>query len=244
MVGKTAGQEKRRRNVRAPSKPLDIGETRALILRKISGANKATVAPGDLAAEYDSIPRDYLRAGVLTLAERLEMMEHRLREYDASVYRSTSHALPEEIAKVLAGRGKSRIAIPAGFPAAWLPEGFSFVEADGLSAPQLDRLDGLLSACTVAIAATGTLVLQTAPAQGARKLSLVPDYHLCVVEAAQVVETVPEAFSVLAPANRLATTFISGPSATADIEMTRIKGVHGPRFLDVIMIVAGSSSAS
>ena len=244
MVGKTACQEKRRRKVTAPSKPLDIGETRALILRRISGANKAPISPGDLAAEYDSIPRDYLRAGVLTLAERLELMEHRLREYDASVYRSTSHALPEEIAKVLARRGKSRIAIPAGFPAAWLPEGFSFVEAEGLSARELDRLDGLLSACTVAIAATGTLVLQNAPAQGARKLSLVPDYHLCVVEASQVVETVPEAFAVLGPTDRLATTFISGPSATADIEMTRIKGVHGPRFLDVIMIVAGSSSAS
>jgi L-lactate dehydrogenase complex protein LldG len=88
----------------------------------------------------------------------------------------------------------------------------------------------------VAIAETGTLVLQNVPGQGRRILSLVPDYHLCVVLASQIVATVPEAFARLAATSTLPTTFISGPSATADIEMTRIKGVHGPRFLDVVIV--------
>jgi len=102
---------------------------------------------------------------------------------------------------------------------------------------QLDKLDGVLTGCTVAIAETGSIVLQNAAAQGRRALSLVPDYHLCVVFASQVVETVPECFARLDATANLPTTFFSGPSATADIEMTRIKGVHGPRYLDVLLVV-------
>ena len=97
-------------------------------------------------------------------------------------------------------------------------------------------MEGVLTGCTLAISQTGTLVLQTVPGQGRRAPTLVPDYHLCVVKAEDVVETVPEAMGRLQPTAFLATTFVSGPSATADIEMTRIKGVHGPRFLDVILI--------
>jgi len=205
-------------------------DARAKILSAI-GVGRAA----DLAAEYASLPRDYIREGALPPAERLDLLEHRLCEYDAGVYRCTPQALPAEIGRILTARGKSRIAIPAALPPQWLPSGFAFFLADEFSPSQLDGLDGLLSGCTVAIAATGTLVLQNAPAQGTRKLSLVPDYHLCVVDAGQVVETVPQAFALLAPTMLLPTTFISGPSATADIEMTRIKGVHGPRFLDVIL---------
>jgi L-lactate dehydrogenase complex protein LldG len=101
---------------------------------------------------------------------------------------------------------------------------------------QLDGVQGILTGCTVAIAETGSIVLQNGPAQGPRILSLVPDYHLCLVFAGQIVATVPEAFDRLAETSALPTTFISGPSATADIEMTRIKGVHGPRFLDVLLV--------
>ena len=93
-----------------------------------------------------------------------------------------------------------------------------------------------MTGATLAIAETGTIVLQNVPGQGRRAPTLVPDYHLCVVRAGDVVETVPEAMAKLAASASLATTFVSGPSATADIEMTRIKGVHGPRFLDVILI--------
>jgi L-lactate dehydrogenase complex protein LldG len=98
----------------------------------------------------------------------------------------------------------------------------------------LNAVDGVVTAATVGVAVSGSIVLQHGPAEGRRVLTLLPDYHLCVVEAAQVVETLPEAFARLDPIRPV--TFISGPSATADIEMTRIKGVHGPRFLDVLLI--------
>jgi L-lactate dehydrogenase complex protein LldG len=207
-------------------------EARAIILSRIAGPAAGAT---DLSAEYASLPREYARKGALDRDARINMLEHRLRDYDAGVYRCAREALPQTVAEVLAARGKARMAIPAGLPAAWLPLGFSFLMAEEFSPRELDGVDGLLSGCTVAIAETGTLVLQNAPGQGARRLSLVPDYHLCVVDAGQVVETVPEAFAVLEPTKCLPTTFISGPSATADIEMTRIKGVHGPRFLDVIL---------
>ena len=216
-----------------PPSPETHKDSRSGILSKIGGPAKGAA---DLSAEYSSIPRGYKQLGSLDLAARLQMLEHRLREYDAVVYRSRQEAISEAIAEILTGRGKSRIAVPRGLRAAWLPLGFAFVMAEELSALELDAMDGVLSGCTVAIATTGTLVLQNAPGQGARKLSLVPDYHLCVVDSGQVVETVPEGFAALEQSKSSPTTFISGPSATADIEMTRIKGVHGPRFLDVILV--------
>jgi L-lactate dehydrogenase complex protein LldG len=126
--------------------------------------------------------------------------------------------------------------VPPGFPREWLPHGWEFVVDDGLSHQDLDRIDGVLTTCTVAIALTGTIVLQHSPGEGRRVLTLVPDYHLCVVEAEQIVETVPEGIRRLCALNPSVATTISGPSATADIEMTRIRGVHGPRTLDVILV--------
>jgi L-lactate dehydrogenase complex protein LldG len=132
-------------------------------------------------------------------------------------------------------RGVRRVVVPGGLEATWLPAGFEFVVDDGLTASELDGVDGVMTGATLAIAETGTVVLQNAAGQGRRVVTLVPDYHLCVVRVRDVVETVPEAFDRLSASRELATTFVSGPSATADIEMTRIKGVHGPRFLDVIL---------
>jgi L-lactate dehydrogenase complex protein LldG len=140
---------------------------------------------------------------------------------------------------LLAARGLHRLVVPAGLPQALgeaLPDGFDFIVDSGLTPAELDTFEGVVTACTVAIAETGTIVLQNVPGQGRRAPTLVPDYHLCVVRERDVVETVPEAMARLAPTAALATTFVSGPSATADIEMTRIKGVHGPRFLDVVLI--------
>jgi L-lactate dehydrogenase complex protein LldG len=125
-----------------------------------------------------------------------------------------------------------------GLPVEWLADGVEFVVDVGMGAAALDAVDGVMTASTLAIAETGTIVLQGVAGQGRRAVSLVPDYHLCVVDAASVVETVPEAMARLQGTAGLATTFISGPSATADIEMTRIKGVHGPRFLDVLLVSA------
>jgi len=139
---------------------------------------------------------------------------------------------------MLTERGKRKLVVPEGLPEALgeaLPDGFEFGVDHGLTNADLDGFDGVVTASTVAIAETGTIVLQRVPGQGRRAPTLVPDYHLCVVRTADVVETVPEAMARLEPTASLATTFVSGPSATADIEMTRIKGVHGPRFLDVIL---------
>jgi L-lactate dehydrogenase complex protein LldG len=143
----------------------------------------------------------------------------------------------DAVSKMLAARGKRRMVIPAGLAVEWLPAEFEFVVDEGMSSMALDAFDGVMTGSTVAIAVTGTVILQNVSGQGRRAVTLVPDYHLCVVHAADVVETVPQAMERLSKTAELTTTFFSGPSATADIEMTRIKGVHGPRHLDVILIV-------
>ena len=216
---------------------MDSSAAREVILARVREAN-AQAVPGTVSPEagYAALERRYQRKGTLSIEDRLTLFESRLHEYDAKVYQASAASIAGVIAQVLGERGKRTIAIPNGLPSEWLPSGFAFMPADGSSALDLDLVDGVLSGCTVGIATTGTLVLQNAPAQGPRRLSLVPDYHLCVIFAGQVVETVPEAFERLTATATLPTTFVSGPSATADIEMTRIKGVHGPRFLDVVLV--------
>jgi len=209
--------------------------TRNAILTRIRGPHAKT-APELAAQEYAEIPHNYIRTGTLNSEQRIDMFEERLLEYEARVQRVTESNLAQTIAEVIQARGSKKIAVPAGIPTSWLPSAIEFTEADQLTNLALDQFDGVLSACTVAIALTGTIVIQHAPGQGPRKLSLIPDYHLCVVFQDQIVETVSEAFDRLAPTSTLPTTFISGPSATADIEMTRIKGVHGPRFLEVLIV--------
>jgi L-lactate dehydrogenase complex protein LldG len=152
------------------------------------------------------------------------------------VVRAARFEVAAAAAKMLAERKVRRMVVPAGLAAEWLPGGVEFVVDEGLPAAELDRVDGVMTGATLAIAETGTVVLQNVAGQGRRAVTLVPDYHLCVVRMEDVVETVPEAMDRLQATAGLATTFVSGPSATADIEMTRIKGVHGPRFLDVILV--------
>jgi L-lactate dehydrogenase complex protein LldG len=138
------------------------------------------------------------------------------------------------VAAVLVERGMRRIAVPPGLPA-YLPAGIeTLVDTGQLTAADLDAVDGTVTGCAVAIAETGTIVLDGSPDQGRRLLTLVPDYHLCLVRAADVVTTVPEAVARLDPTRPL--TFISGPSATSDIELNRVEGVHGPRTLDVVIV--------
>lgn len=166
----------------------------------------------------------------------LALLIDRLHDYDARVLRVVQSDVTRAIAQMLTARGADRLLVPAGSPEALLPEGFTYVRDEELSPALLDECSGVITTCTLAIAETGTIVLQNAPGQGRRAASLVPDYHLCLIEAERVVATVPEAIRALQRTSTLPTTLISGPSATADIEMTRIKGVHGPRFLDVILI--------
>ena len=192
-----------------------------------------------IAAEWEQLPREYKRAASLGREEILDLLEDRLHDYDATVARVKADEIGPQIARMLAGRGKRRLVVPAGLAEALgepLPQGFEFVVDEGFAAEELDEFEGVVTASTLAIAETGTILLQRVPGQGRRAPTLIPDYHLCVVRAEDVVETVPEAMARLGPTASLATTFISGPSATADIEMTRIKGVHGPRFLDVILV--------
>jgi L-lactate dehydrogenase complex protein LldG len=207
------------------------------ILHSIRTSLGASSSPTQIAAEYQAIPRTYKQSGTLSQHALLELFEDRLLEYDAGIYRCTESEIAEAIARILQARNKQGLAIPEALPKSWLPTGFTFQDATDWNVYQLDRCEGILSACTAAIAETGSIVLQNAAAQGPRRLSLVPDYHLCVVQIAQLVETVPEAFHRLRGTEHLPTTFISGPSATADIEMTRIKGVHGPRFFDVLIVL-------
>lgn len=170
------------------------------------------------------------------LPARLDLFVDRLHDYDAIVYRNNELRIRETIAGVMTQRGKSGLLIPAGLPAEWLPAGFSFVSDSGLSYSDIDASQGVLTGCALAIAMTGTIVLRHSAGEGRRALTLIPDYHLCVVFANQVVETVSQGIREMANFAGVPLTTISGPSATSDIEMTRIKGVHGPRTLDVILI--------
>jgi L-lactate dehydrogenase complex protein LldG len=209
---------------------------RAEVLRRIRAA-KGGVSDGATArVEWEGLARGYRRAATRGREAVLELLEDRLRDYDAHVVRVGRGDVAANVAVMLQARGKRRMVVPAGLAADWLPAGFEFVVDEGMSAAELDGFEGVMTGSSVAIAETGTVVLQNVPGQGRRAATLVPDYHLCVVRVEDVVETVPEAMGRLQATAGLATTFFSGPSATADIEMTRIKGVHGPRFLDVIVM--------
>jgi L-lactate dehydrogenase complex protein LldG len=182
-----------------------------------------------------AIPRDYeqtLAAGT----EINELFVERVSDYRATVHRTTPGGLPATIAAVLSERGARRLAVPVGVPEGWLAG--DQVARVGDDPPllfgDLDRLDGVLTGCAVAIAETGTIVLDGGPDQGRRVLSLLPDLHICVVMSSQVVGNVPEALARLEPTRPQ--TWISGPSATSDIELQRVEGVHGPRRLDVVFV--------
>jgi L-lactate dehydrogenase complex protein LldG len=165
-----------------------------------------------------------------------EVFAERLIDYRAHVHWTDAAELPAMLATLLAERGAGRVAVPAGLPAAWLAESKVEFMADDppLDVRTLDSLDGVLTACAVAVATTGTIILDGAADQGRRALTLVPDYHLCVVRTDQIVGVLPEAFARLDGVKPI--TMISGPSATSDIELSRVEGVHGPRTLEVVLV--------
>ena len=215
---------------------VDSSAARTEILRRIRAANGATADGARASQQWSGIERNYCRGATRSHDEVLDLLEDRLRDYDAHVVRAAAADVADAVAKMLTERGHKRLVVPPGLDATWLPAGFEFGVDRGLSAVELDGFDGVMTGATLAIAETGSVVLQNVAGQGRRAVTLVPDYHLCLVRAADVVETVPEAMKRLQVTAELPTTFFSGPSATADIEMTRIKGVHGPRFLDVILL--------
>jgi L-lactate dehydrogenase complex protein LldG len=206
------------------------------VLRRIRAAKGGIASPADARVGWNAIEREYRREAARSREAMLELLVDRLQDYDARVVQAVHVDVRTAATAMLKDRKAMRMVVPRGLAAEWLPAGVGFVVDDGLPADELDGVDGVMTGATLAIAETGTVVLQNVVGQGRRAVTLVPDYHLCVVRVEDVVETVPEAMARLQATAGLATTFVSGPSATADIEMTRIKGVHGPRFLDVILV--------
>ena len=197
-------------------------------------AAPGSAPPGGQAPPADPVPRGYRTSGDLGTAQLLDLLAERLRDYGCTVRRTAPDQLLATVAEALGQRGAARVVVPSGLDLAGLPAGTEIVAGDGLSPAALDAVDGVITGAAVAIAETGTIVLDGSPGQGRRALSLVPDYHLCIVRADQVVALVPEALARLDPRRPL--TWISGPSATSDIELDRVQGVHGPRTLEVILV--------
>ncbi|HEX6288361.1 MAG TPA: LUD domain-containing protein [Herpetosiphonaceae bacterium] len=190
--------------------------------------------PTDVAVE-----RGYRPTADASREHVIELFVERVREYKATVRIVTAHALPTTIAESCAARGVRRLLVPVDIPREWLPAGIEALRDTELTYAQIDGCDGVLTGCALGIAQTGTIVLDGGQAQGRRVLTLLPDYHLCVVRTEQIVGLVPEAVARLVPAvceQQRAITFISGPSATSDIELNRVEGVHGPRTLEVIVV--------
>lgn len=208
--------------------------SREAILERIRVSKESGLGT-DSATEWAALPREYRRSGGLDLEGRLHLLIDRLRDYDANVVETSGASIAQTVSQILTEHQQQKVIVADGFPAALLPADHTFLAEGEAGLQDLNDCDGIVTLCTVAIATTGTLVLTHGRGEGARRLTLVPDRHLCILRADQVVETVPEAFDRLAVFATHPLTFISGPSATADIEMTRIRGVHGPRFLDVVL---------
>ncbi|MBL3668860.1 LUD domain-containing protein [Streptomyces sp. M2CJ-2] len=209
--------------------------SRERILGRVRRALAAV--PKDDTPYEQAVAREYLREhGRRTVAETMDLLAENLADYRAIVHRTDAAGLAGVVAGLLSARGASSVLVPPGLDEAWLARtGVTRVVDRAESTPhELDRVDSVVTACAVAVAETGTIVLDGSPDQGRRRITLVPDHHVCVVRAAQVVPSVPYALERLDPARPL--TWISGPSATSDIELDRVEGVHGPRTLEVVLV--------
>jgi L-lactate dehydrogenase complex protein LldG len=198
------------------------------ILRRVRSALGSRPAP-------EAVPRDYRVTGSEEPGsdKLIDLLEDRLLDYKATVHRTNEAELGETVRSVLLPLlpEGGRVIIPAGIPAEWLPD--ATVDA-GFDALTLDGYAAVVTGSAASAAQTGTIVLDGSPDQGRRAITLVPDIHVCIVRTSSVVELVPELLERLDPTRAL--TFISGPSATSDIELNRVEGVHGPRTLAVVLV--------
>jgi L-lactate dehydrogenase complex protein LldG len=207
------------------------------ILARIRAANAGAASPradGDADEQYAAIPRNYLRSHHDPRAtDTVALFAGRAADYRAVVERVPAAAVAGAVRLATGGVGGTMV-LPPGLPPEWVA-GLADVTGDDppLSAADLDRAGGVITGCAVAIAETGTVVLDHGPGQGRRALTLLPDFHLVVVQASQVAADLADALSRLDPSRPL--TFISGPSATSDIELIRVEGVHGPRTLHILI---------
>ena len=212
----------------------------------ILSAIQLAVAGGEATEGGAEVPREYCRRGTTGPKAVLDLLQERIEDYRAEVIRCRSHEIPGVLSRRLSQRQVCRVVAPSDVPEAWLEslgDGEVEILRDGspklLTVSELAASQAVVGGCALAIAETGTLVLDGGVTQGRRALTLLPDFHLCVVFQGQVVETVPEALQALEQTQAGAPrplTFISGPSATSDIELIRVEGVHGPRILDVILV--------
>jgi L-lactate dehydrogenase complex protein LldG len=203
-----------------------VSEAREAILGRIRAVVPAAPPPQARTA--------YRRSLELDRPELVALFAERVADYDVTVHLTTIDALVAVLGEACRAHAVQRLAVPLDLPDGWRPDGIVLVSDDGLSGAELDAVDGALTGCALAIADTGTIVLDCGPTQGRRALTLIPDLHLCVVFADTVVGTVPEAFDLISVERPV--TFVSGPSATSDIELSRVRGVHGPRNLEVIVV--------
>ena len=217
-----------------------VATAKETILWRIRRATRDV--PQDERPEDVPVERGYRREDDARRAEIVERFAESVAEYKATVHRVKEDELPGAIEEALKRRGVRRLVVPPYLPREWIPEGVETLRDAArprLTKEELDESDGVLTGCALGIAQTGTIVLDSGRAQGRRALTLLPDYHLCVVREDQIVGLVPEAFASLeetVKAESRAVTFISGPSATSDIELNRVEGVHGPRTLEVLIV--------
>jgi L-lactate dehydrogenase complex protein LldG len=202
-----------------------MDDAKSVVLSRISRALAGAPPPPV------TVPRDYDRTPLQGAGDVARFAET-VGEYRARVHRHGAATVAGTVASFLPPGG--RVVIPADVPGDWIAGLDAIRDSPPLSNADLDEADAVLTGCAVGIAATGTIVLDAGVAQGRRALTLIPDHHICVVFTRQIVDTVPQAFATLDPWRPL--TFISGPSATSDIELNRVEGVHGPRLLDVVIV--------
>ena len=212
--------------------PAGSAQAKDRILARIRSALRDV--PRDERPEDVEVTRAYVDDH--TTGDVVELFVERVEDYRATVTRVAEDDAPSEIARILTGHAVTNLVVPPGFPDALLAryEGSRLSDDPPLTPAELDASDGVITLAARGIALTGTIVLDAGPGQGRRALSLVPDLHLCVVRASQVAADVPLAVRALVPGRP--TTFVSGPSATSDIELDRVEGVHGPRTLVVLLI--------
>jgi L-lactate dehydrogenase complex protein LldG len=176
--------------------------------------------------------------------ELVDRFAERVADYRATVVRTDEAGVAEAVRAALADLESDTVAAPAGLPDAWRPAGAR--DGGALDHAELQTIQAIVTACRTGIAETGTIVLDHGPDQGPRRLTLVPDRHVCVVRAEQIVDDVDDGFVALRPetgegaAHAPPLTFVSGPSATSDIELQRVEGVHGPRTLVVVLVGPGA----
>ena len=187
------------------------------------------------APQAEAVPRDYIQEVKDDVETRLDLFTERLEDYGADVYQVTADEIAAKANEICKERKIQSLVVPRDLPEDWHPK-VEIRPDEGLGNERLEATGGVMTGCTLAVAQTGTIILDSGPKQGRRVITLLPDFYICVVQAEQVVGIVPEAIKRLKSSAKKPLTLISGPSATSDIELSRVEGVHGPRSLAVLIV--------